>query len=95
MGKETINFRTEADRIKTLDAVATALDRDRTYVINEAISTYLEIHQWQIDHIKEGIRQADAGDFATDAEVAAAFKKRKRQNRGESVTRIDVGFMIP
>ena len=79
MAKETINFRTETDRIRGLDAIALVLDRDRTYVINEAISTYLELHQWQIDHIKEGLRQADAGRFASDSEVAAVFKKRKKR----------------
>jgi len=50
------------------------MDRDRSYVLNLAISAYLEVNQWQIEHIMEGLRQADAG-FATEAEVAAAFEK--------------------
>ncbi len=78
MRKETINFRAESDKVKFLDTIASILDRDRSYVINEAISAYLEIHRWQIDHIKEGIRQADAGEFATEAELASVFRKRKR-----------------
>ena len=81
MGRETINFRTEADKIKILDAIAQALDRDRSYVINQAISSYLEFHQWQINHIKEGIGQANAGDFATESEVAAVFRKLKGRRR--------------
>lgn len=81
MEKETVNFRAEADKIQGLDAIAAALDRDRSYVINQAITAYLALHQWQIDHIKEGIRQAEAGEFATDAEVSSAFRRRKRRSR--------------
>jgi hypothetical protein len=32
----------------------------------------------QIKHIKDGLRQAEAGEFATDAEVAAAYKRWRR-----------------
>lgn len=78
MGKETINFRTEKSNIKSLDAIANALDRDRTYVLNEAIASYLELHQWQVRHIQEGLREADAGKFATGSEVEAAFRKPKK-----------------
>jgi predicted transcriptional regulator len=78
MDRETISFRLETEKKEALDAIATALDRDRTYVLNEAIQAYLEVHQWQIDHIKEGIRQADAGEFASEAEVAAAFARWRK-----------------
>jgi RHH-type rel operon transcriptional repressor/antitoxin RelB len=63
---------------EALDALAQAQDRDRTYVLNEAIDAYLEVHQWQIEHIKEGIRQADAGQFASDATVATAFSRWRK-----------------
>ena len=75
MSKETITFRIEAEKREALDAIALTMDRDRSYVLNEAISAYLEVNQWQLEHIKEGLRQADAGEFATEAEVAAAFEK--------------------
>ena len=78
MSKETITFRIEAEKREALDVIATQMDRDRSYVLNEAISAYLEVNQWQIEHIKEGLRQADAGEFATEAEVKAAFEKWRR-----------------
>lgn len=78
MHKQTITFRLDAQRRKALDAIAAGLDRDRSYVLNEAISIYLEVHRWQVEHIKEGLRQADAGQFATDADVAAAFRRWRR-----------------
>ena len=34
-----------------------------------------EINQWQINEINSALEEADAGDFATDAEVQAAIEK--------------------
>lgn len=78
MHKETISFRLESDKREALDAVASSLDRDRSYVINEAIEAYLDIHRWQMDHIREGLRQADAGEFATEAQMKATFSHRPK-----------------
>ena len=77
MGKQTITFRVDMQKRKALDAIAAGIDRDRSYVLNEAISHYLEVHQWQVEHIKEGLRQANAGEFARETDVAAAFVKRR------------------
>ena len=73
MKQSPISFRVEAGKIDSLDAIAKALDRDRSYVLNEAISAYLEIYRWQMEHIKEGVRQADAGEFASEQAVAKVF----------------------
>lgn len=78
MDRQTISFRLDPHKKQALDDVAAALDRDRSYVLNEAIDFYLEVQKWQIEHIQEGVRQADAGDFATDAEVAAAFARWRK-----------------
>jgi predicted transcriptional regulator len=78
MSRDTVSFRLDSEKREALDAVASALDRDRSYVINEAIETYLDIHRWQADHIREGLRQADAGEFATEAEMKATFSRRRK-----------------
>ena len=43
--------------------------------LNEAVEPSLDVDQWQTQHIQEGIRQADAGEFASEAELAAAFSR--------------------
>lgn len=78
MRKQTITFRVDAQKRKALDAVAVGMDRDRSYVLNEAINNYLEVHQWQTAHIKEGLRQAEAGEFAKESEVSAAFARWRK-----------------
>ena len=78
MSKRTITFRIDTRKKKALDVVAEGLDRDRSYVLNEAIDHYLDVHQWQDAHIREGLRQADAGKFAKDSEVSAAFARWRK-----------------
>lgn len=74
--QSNISFRADVRKIKALDTVASALDRDRSYVINEAITAYLDLYQWQMNHIKEGIQQANADEFAPDEEVAKVLRRR-------------------
>ena len=78
MDKTTITFRIDGDVKAALDAIAEGMDRDRSYVLNEAVAAYLDAHRWQIDHIKEGLHQAEAGEFATKAEIAAALGRGRK-----------------
>jgi predicted transcriptional regulator len=52
---QTISFRLDEHKKTRLDALAAVQDRDRSYIINEAIDSYLTLMDWQLDHIKEGI----------------------------------------
>jgi predicted transcriptional regulator len=78
MGKTTITFRLDSAKRETLDTIAEVTDRDRSYVLNEAIDAYLDIHQWQLEHIKKGLRQAQAGQFASEKEVRKALARWRR-----------------
>ena len=71
--KETVTVRLDPAKREELDALARTVARDRSFVINEAIDAYLAVHRWQAAEIIEGLRQAEAGEFATDAEVEAAY----------------------
>jgi predicted transcriptional regulator len=78
MEKQTVSFRLDSDKISALDDLAKALDRDRTYLLNEAVSTYLDIQQWQMEHINSAIRQADAGKLIDHEEVKSMARKWRR-----------------
>ncbi|MBE9050938.1 ribbon-helix-helix protein, CopG family [Nostocales cyanobacterium LEGE 11386] len=75
MTKENITFRIDSEKKAALDALATGMNRDRSYILNEAVAAYLEMYQWQIEEIQKGIAEADAGDFASEEEVKAAFAR--------------------
>ena len=74
----TLSFRT-ADATKVqLDLLAKQQQRDRSFVINEAINYYLSLQEWQLQHIQKGVEQVKNNEFATDEEVNAAFAKWKQ-----------------
>lgn len=80
MSRDNVTFRLDSEKKIALDAIASGMDRDRSYVINEAITVYLEMHKWQIEEIEKGIAEAEAGDFATEDEVQAVFAKLINEN---------------
>ncbi len=41
----------------------------------------MESEAWRIEEIKRGLAEADAGEFASDAEVGAIFEKWRRVDR--------------
>ena len=75
MTRDAITVRMDAEKRAALDALARVTDRDRSYLVNEAIDAYLAVQGWQIAHVREGLRQADVGEFATDEDVAAAYAR--------------------
>ena len=79
MDKQTVSFRIDADKVADLDALAEALDRDRSYLLNEAIAAYLDVQQWHVGQIKAGIRQADAGTLIEHRAVRKGFATRRRR----------------
>jgi len=69
MEKQTISFRLDEEKLQALDILAQALDRDRSYLLNEAVAAYLDVQRWHIEQIERGIRQADAGKLVEHSKV--------------------------
>ena len=66
---------------KKLDALASKLDRSRSYVAAQAIEDFVAREQWQLVDIEAGLREAERGEFATTAEVAATIAKYTKRKR--------------
>ncbi len=64
-------IRLDDEKLATLDALAADMDRSRSWIAAKAIESYVELNAWQIARIKEGIAQADRGEFATEEELDA------------------------
>jgi len=71
----TVTTRIDEETQSRLEQLAKATDRSRSWLVADAIRRYVEEETWQVAAIEEGVRQADAGDFATEEEVKAAFAK--------------------
>jgi predicted transcriptional regulator len=79
MEKQTVSFRLESGKVAALDALAHSLDRDRTYLLNEAIQSYLDLQQWQLDEIRAGLADADAGRVVDHKKIRAMAAKWRRR----------------
>ena len=78
MDKETISFRLDTDKKIALDLIAESMDRDRTFVLNEAVVAYLNYYKIEEQEIKARLQRVKAGDVATNQEVQDAFSKWKK-----------------
>ena len=71
----TLSVRVEPEVKARLDALADATQRSRSFLAAEAIREYVEIKEWQLQEIQNGLAEADAGDFASDDELASLARK--------------------
>ena len=79
--EKTISFRAVAEKIVTLDALAAAQDRSRSYLINEAITNYIELHAYQDALVQKGLEEMRKGRVASHEEVVERLKRTGRASR--------------
>jgi len=80
-----ISLRVPADLIETLDKIAAALERSRSWVMLRALRQYIADEGQEVLDVQEGIAEAERGEMVPiedvlaemDAIVARAEAKRK------------------
>lgn len=68
-----VTIRADKDMVSEVDALASAMDRSRNYVINQAIRQFLETHAWQVERIKVGLEDLREGRVSPADEVFDAI----------------------
>jgi predicted transcriptional regulator len=71
----TITVRLDARVKRRLEALARSTRRSKSVLAAEAISAYVEASAWQTAETAKALEAANRGDFATEAEVDAIFRK--------------------
>lgn len=71
----TVTLRLDAALKDKLEKLAESTHRSRSFLAAEAIKAYVESNEWQIAEIQQALQEADAGDFATQAQVNALQQK--------------------
>lgn len=79
--EKTISFRALSEKIKALDSLAAAQDRSRSYLINEAITNYIELHAYQDALVRKGQEEMRAGRVVEHDEVVKRIRKTGRASR--------------
>ena len=71
----TMTIRLEDDAKARLDRLAESTRRSKSFLAAEAIRAFVEINEWQVAEIHQALREADAGEFASDEQMAALKAK--------------------
>jgi predicted transcriptional regulator len=79
--EKTVSFRTDPEKIDALDSLAAAQDRPRSYLINEAITNYIELHAYQDALVRKGLEDMRKGRVVSHEEVANRLKGTGRARR--------------
>ena len=71
----TMTIRLEPELKERLDKLATATHRSKSFLASEALREFVELNEWQIQETLDAIKEADAGDFASETEVTDTLRK--------------------
>jgi RHH-type rel operon transcriptional repressor/antitoxin RelB len=82
MGQSTlVTVRVKPEIAARLEKLAASMDRSKSYLAAEAIEEYIDLHEWQIQAIEEGIAAADRGETV---EFDAIKKKWRKMSEDSS-----------
>ncbi|MGB9511710.1 MAG: ribbon-helix-helix protein, CopG family [Candidatus Acidiferrum sp.] len=76
--EKTISFRALVEKIDALDSLAAKQDRSRGYLINEAITNYIELHAYQDALVRNGLEEMRKGRVVNHEEVVKRLKRTGR-----------------
>ena len=76
-----LTLRLDAKLKKQLDRLSKSMNRSRSFVAAQAIEEYVSVNEWQINEIKKGLAEADAGDFASEEEMQQTIRRLTRRAR--------------
>ena len=73
----TMTIRLEDEVKDRLERLAESTQRSKSFLAAEAIREFVESNEWQIAEIRVALKEANAGEFASDDDVAALARKWK------------------
>jgi len=80
----TISFRIAPEKVAQLDKIAQSMDRDRSYLLNEAVENYLSEQHRFIAMVEEGLEDMRSGRYFTDEEVERMVDEWAREAKSKT-----------
>ncbi len=71
----TMTIRLNPELKARLDKLSETTHRSKSFLAAEAVREFIELNEWQIQEIDAAVKEADAGDFASNEEIHAVFTK--------------------
>lgn len=72
---QPVTVRLASDDVAKLDALAKATERSRAWHVEQALTAYLDLQAWQIEHIKKGLAELGAGLGIPQEEIEAELER--------------------
>jgi len=66
---QAVSFRIRSEKVEELQRLAKATDRPRSWHIEQALDSYLDVQAWQVAQIKKSIAEMDAGKGVPHSEI--------------------------
>lgn len=66
----SMSMRLSKELAMQLGRLAEATGRTKSFLAVQALQEFVEREAWQVAEIKKALKEADAGDFASDGEIA-------------------------
>ena len=66
---QAISFRLRTEKVDALERLAKATDRSRSWHIEQALESYLDLQAWQIGEIEKSMAEMDAGKGIPHEEI--------------------------
>jgi predicted transcriptional regulator len=75
---EKLSVFAPSQKIDALDSVAAAQDRPRSYLINEAITNYIQLHTYEDALVHKGLEDMRRGLVVSHEQVVKRLKRAGR-----------------
>ncbi len=74
--RQQVTFKIPKETNDRLAALAVATRRTKTFVLEEAVSAYLDYNEWQIQSIQKGLEDMKAGRVTDHETVVKEWEQR-------------------
>jgi predicted transcriptional regulator len=81
MSKKVITFLVDSEKVGKPDALASTRERDRSFLLNEALDQYLDLNDYHTRLIEQGIAEVAAGRVSGHEEVRRALAEQRQLRR--------------
>jgi RHH-type rel operon transcriptional repressor/antitoxin RelB len=75
----TLSVRIDEETKRRLEALAKNAKRTKSFLAAEAIAVFVESESWQLEEIKTGLKELDAGQSVSHADVSGWLRSWGRK----------------
>jgi predicted transcriptional regulator len=83
-----VSFRIAPEKVAALDSIAKTMDRDRSYLLNQAVENFIGEQQRFAAMVEEGLEAARKGEMIDDEDVGIMIdswvRARARSRTGKA-----------